>query len=115
MYRTIFAHDFGLRATAAVALALAAAAVIGLTIGPNLVVSSTRLPALVRLSPTPSTNTPITSLPTTRPAPTQPREPVETVSPQGTVVTLPSPDGQGGDQQSSSDCSSGQTCSSSGG
>lgn len=95
------------------ALLLAAAVAVGLTVGANLTVSSSRLPGSVRLSATATGGQPsstATGSTSSRPgqptssgeATSQPSEPVETLTPPGTVVTLPAQDSKdSGDQQQS--------------
>lgn len=94
----------------ALALALVAGVAAGLLMGPNLSVSSTRLPHSVRLSTqaagrrNPSTSPssfPGSSLPTPTP---QPTEPVETVTPVPTVVSIPNQDSTSKEQQQGSPC-----------
>lgn len=112
----------------ALALALVAGVAAGLVIGPNLSVSSTRLPHSVRLRTeaagqgTPSTSSggplssPAASLPTTTP---QPTEPVETVTPPPTVVSIPNQDSTTKEQPQGSPCTPApggdSSCSSGGG
>lgn len=111
-----------------VTLALAAAVAAGLAVGPGLTYPHFRLPQTVQLGTLPvggsgsGTAVGVTtgrspSAPPDGAALAQPTEPVETVKPEGSVVTLPSQDGGGGDQQKSSQCSStsDQSCKTSGG
>ncbi len=109
------------------ALALAAAVAVGLAVGPGLTYSHVRLPQTVQLGTLGSggsgsgTAVGVTAIGSRSPTPAgvpraQTTEPVETVNPPGTVVSLPSQDSGGGDQQQSSQCpAANQTCKTSGG
>lgn len=111
MHRLSRLSRLGSGTVTALALGLVVVAAALVVIFGNPTVGSARIPEAVQLSSLP-TGSPVPSpTPTSSPS-SRSKEPVETVTPSGTVVVLPSP--ESGDQGSGSRCSSDSSCSSGG-